>query len=244
MGKEKGKTSVSLADRDKKVLLILLGIVALALAYFLGFQKFNEERATVEDQNAQLEQEVATLRSMVATKAKVEAETEEMKKNIDQTMSKYPAEMRTQNIIKCFDLMEKKVKGLTVETEAFTMNQIFFQNKQVLEQVVQKNAASGDDQTKQTQSTGTYTGYRSDTAISFSTDYEGLKKTVNFINQYDSCATLSDINVSLEEGSKPLRCTFMVNMYSVDGQKDGDQPKEYQQPEVNNVPVSKSNIFK
>ena len=55
-------------------------------------------------------------------------------------MNAYPSELRTQDAINRFDQLEKKVKGLTITTENFTMNQIFFQDGAALEQVVAQNA--------------------------------------------------------------------------------------------------------
>ena len=47
MATQNTKTKTTLADKDKKVLMILGALVILALAWFLGYQKFNEQRETV-----------------------------------------------------------------------------------------------------------------------------------------------------------------------------------------------------
>ena len=49
MATQNTKTKTTLADKDKKVLMILGALVILALAWFLGYQKFNEQRETVGD---------------------------------------------------------------------------------------------------------------------------------------------------------------------------------------------------
>mgnify|MGYP000407483109 CR=1 FL=1 len=79
MATQNTKTKTTLADKDKKVLMILGALVILALAWFLGYQKFNEQRETVATENDQLAMEVSQLRAKVSKKAQVEADTE--KKN-------------------------------------------------------------------------------------------------------------------------------------------------------------------
>lgn len=140
MATQNTKTKTTLADKDKKVLMILGALVILALAWFLGYQKFNEQRETVVAENDQLAMEVSQLRAKVSKKAQVEADTEKKNARTEQVLLAYPSELRTQDAINRFDQLEKKVKGLTITTENFTMNQIFFQDGAALEQVVAQNA--------------------------------------------------------------------------------------------------------
>ena len=147
MATQNTKTKTTLADKDKKVLMILGALVILALAWFLGYQKFNEQRETVVTENDQLAMEVSQLRAKVSKKARVEADTEKKNARTEQVLLAYPSELRTQDAINRFDQLEKKVKGLTITTENFTMNQIFFQDGAALEEVVAQNADS-DAQSK------------------------------------------------------------------------------------------------
>ena len=147
MATQNTKTKTTLADKDKKVLMILGALVILALAWFLGYQKFNEQRETVATENDQLAMEVSQLRAKVSKKAQVEADTEKKNARTEQVLLAYPSELRTQDAINRFDQLEKKEKGLTITTENFTMNQIFFQDGAALEQVVAQNADS-DAQSK------------------------------------------------------------------------------------------------
>ena len=147
MATQNTKTKTTLADKDKKVLMILGALVILALAWFLGYQKFNEQRETVVTENDQLAMEVSQLRAKVSKKAQVEADTEKKNARTEQVLLAYPSELRTQDAINRFDQLEKKVKCLTITTENFTMNQIFFQDGAALEEVVAQNADS-DAQSK------------------------------------------------------------------------------------------------
>ena len=140
MATQNTKTKTTLADKDKKVLMILGALVILALAWFLGYQKFNEQRETVAAENDQLAMEVSQLRAKVSKKAQVEADTEKKNARTEQVLLAYPSELRTQDAINRFDQLEKKVKGLKITTENFTMNQIFFQDGAALEEVVAQNA--------------------------------------------------------------------------------------------------------
>lgn len=140
MATQNTKTKTTLADKDKKVLMILGALVILALAWFLGYQKFNEQRETVVTENDQLAMEVSQLRAKVSKKAQVEADTEKKNARTEQVLLAYPSELRTQDAINRFDQLEKKVKGLTITTENFTMNQIFFRDGAALEEVVAQNA--------------------------------------------------------------------------------------------------------
>lgn len=140
MATQNTKTKTTLADKDKKVLMILGALVILALAWFLGYQKFNEQRETVATENDQLAMEVSQLRAKVSKKAQVEADTEKKNARTEQVLLAYPSELRTQDAINRFDQLEKKVKGLTITTENFTMNQIFFQDGAALEEVVAQKA--------------------------------------------------------------------------------------------------------
>lgn len=263
MANQNGKQG-GMADREKNVLLIIASIAILALAWFLGFQKFNEKRVVVEEQNNQLEAEVNDLERKRGQQAAMEKDTSDKRGLIETMIVQYPTELRTEDVIDRYDKLEKKVKGLTVETETFNMNQIFFTSGAVLDQLVSSEAASDDanaaapaatDTADTTEASGdgttgvapaaAYVGYRSDSVATFSTDYDSLKTIINFINEYsDGRMNVRTFNITAEEGSKPLRCTMTVSMYSVGGRPDTDGTEAYVSPAFNTVSTKKENLFK
>lgn len=259
MANQNGKSGMTLADRDKKVLLILLSIILIVLAWFMGFQKFNEKRKSVVEDNQKLEKEVLELRKKVSKRASIEEDTAKKQAVIDKVVMHYPSEVRTQTVIAWLDQLERKIKDVTIETESFTMNQIFFRDGAVLDNVMTQEAAqeqaAGDASQNNTDSNGgeqandsaqstssqAYIGYRSDTNITFSTNYEKLKKILNYLNTYsDSDRTnVKEVSISSEAGSKPLKCTMTVSSFALGGRE-----VEYKEPTIKSMNMEKDNIFK
>lgn len=225
---EGSTNKVKISDRDKKVLYIVAGIVILALAYFMGFQKMMASRSTIVEENITLETEVNKLLAMVADKARVESETQEYLAEKEKILANYPPELRTQDVIYQLDVMEQTVKGLLLETEAYTMNQIFFANG-VLTEVgaVQDVADNTETSGESAEAEKKITGYRSDITTNCSTNYKSLKDIVNFINENENRMVIQSITVSQGEGSKKLACNMSLSMYAVGGTE-----KVYEDPKV------------
>ncbi len=231
---EGSANKVSISDRDKKFLYIVAGIVILALAYFLGFQKMMDKKSTIATENVTLDQDVKKLQGMVAKKAKVEKDTEAYNISTEKIMANYPSEIRTQDVIYQLDLLEKSVKGLLLETESYTMNQVFFMNGAVTEGETQDVAdASGE-----VAAPAGIVGYKSTVTTNFTTDYKSLGKIIEYINTNENRMNINSITVSQDEGANKLTCNMDVNMYSVAGTE-----KEYQDPAITGVRMGKEGLF-
>ena len=270
MATQNTKTKTTLADKDKKVLMILGALVILALAWFLGYQKFNEQRETVATENDQLAMEVSQLRAKVSKKAQVEADTEKKNARTEQVLLAYPSELRTQDAINRFDQLEKKVKGLTITTENFTMNQIFFQDGAALEEVVDdaqskdanggKSTASGNNAQNSTNNTANAatneTAAADNAQNAQSTDtgnYTGYRSDVGITFATDYKSLKSVLNF-INNYSERMNVSN-VNISSDEGSKAlqctmtvqmfsvGGQAKEYKDLTLSGVPLRKDNIF-
>ncbi|MDE6851925.1 MAG: hypothetical protein K2J67_05490 [Lachnospiraceae bacterium] len=238
MAAEGSANKVSISDRDKKVLYILAGIIILALAYFFGFQKMMESRTALVEENVTLETEVNTLLTMVASKAKVEAETQKFKADTEKILAEYPPELRTQDVIYQLDLLEQGVKGLLLETESFTMNQIFFANGALTEGTVQDVAETPTEASGAEAAPAQITGYRSDVTTNCRTNYKSLKQIIDFFNNNTNKMTIDTITISRAEGEKELTCNMGVIMYAIGGTEE-----VYQSPNVTNSQIGKGELF-
>lgn len=232
---EGSTNKVSISDRDKKILYIVGGIVLLALAYFLGFQKMMASKNEVVQENIALQADVEKLVAMVANKAKVESETQEFKTNTENILVKYPPEVRTQDAIHQLDLLEKGVNGLVLQAESFTMNQVFFMNGALTEGEVQDVAAPAETSEASGEAVqGPIIGYRSGVTTNFTTNYDNLKEVIQFVNTNPNRMTINSITVSQGEGAKKLTCNMEVNMYAISGTE-----KEYKDPVIPEVRIGK-----
>ena len=233
---EGSANKAKISDRDKKILFIVGGLAILALAYFLGFQKMMEKRSTLVEENITLEQEVNKLLGMVANKAKVEQETQQYQTDREKILANYPPELRTQDVIYQLDLMEQEVKNLVLETEGYTMNQIFFSNGALLDAAVQDVAVAPADTTGGTATA--ITGYRSDINTTCKTDYKSLIKMIDFINNNENRMVIDNVTLNQGEGEKQINCSMTLKMYAVSGTE-----KEYKDPAVPSGKTGKDELF-
>lgn len=236
------KNKVSFSERDKRIMYVILSIVIITATYFLGFTKFQEKKSEVEESNASLQVEVNNLRSMVSRQAEVEADTEDKSSKADKIYKEFPAEVRTQNAIYQLDKAEKKINGLHISSEGFTMDQIFYQGGQFNNGDGSTTAA----QDSSTQSSDTKNAGGADTGIiaknasitiSYHVSYKGLKDLIKFVNKNKERMKISEISFSSGDGQKNLECSMTIDMFAVEG-----NDKEYEEPDVPYIMSGKSNI--
>ena len=126
MAKEKERKG--LGAREKQIIYILLGLIIVALAYFMGFTRFKESSDALKVENDKLQQEVNELHEMEANHAKTVEDTKTFVNEVTTIYGNYPVELRTQNLIDYFDKIEKNIRNLDFTTESFVQNMIYFQN--------------------------------------------------------------------------------------------------------------------
>ena len=252
-------TKKKMSNRDKMMLFVFGAILVVAAAYFLVFTKMNDKKETLSAENATLSQEVSKLETMEAQKDSVLEETKQTQLDVADILSKFPAEVRTENAIYDLNDMYESIADVKIQSESFNMNQLFYQ----------QGAVSGDGTTDTTASTdgssttqkvnpasvaaitsdtpttdvisaaADYTGYRSTVNVTFTSTYDSLKKVVDFINKSKDRMTISSISATAGEDEGTLSCNMTVDMYAISGTGE-----IYESPNVSNGNTGVDNIFR
>lgn len=195
-------------DAAKQIMLyvILLGIVAFALVYILGYRKYNEKADKLKNENADLQLKVAELKVYYDKEPEYKQGIENMEEAIDSMMEPFPAQVKSENVLmvayeclmKADELQFKSIS--TVEEEVI--------HKIPTEVVLGANIEKYQYPL----------GFINDgTAYQLNTDYKGLKDCVNIINALDDRCTIKQITFTKQKEDNILEGTIEVNYYSVIG---------------------------
>ena len=242
-------TKKKMSNRDKMMLFIFGAILIVAAAYFLVFAKMNEKRSALEAENTTLSQEVSKLETMEAQKDSVLEETKQTQLDVADVLSKFPAEVRTEDAIYDLNDMYESISDVKIESESFNMNQLFYQQGAVdtdtttgatanASPAPKSNPASVAAITSDTPvndvitAAADYTGYRSST-------YDSLKKVVDFINKSKDRMTISEISATADDEESVLACAMTIDMYAISGTGE-----VYESPNVSNGNTGVDNIFR
>ncbi len=250
-------TKKKMSNRDKMMLFIFGAILIVAAAYFLVFAKMNEKKSALAAENATLSQEVSKLETMEAQKDSVLEETRQTQLNVADVLSKFPAEVRTEDAIYDLNDMYESISDVKIESESFNMNQLFYQQGTVggatddnatttgASPAPKTNPASVAAITSDTPvqdvitAAADYTGYRSTVNVSFTSTYDSLKKVVDFINKSKDRMTISEISATAGEEENALTCNMSIDMYAISGTGE-----IYESPNVSNGNTGVDNIFR
>lgn len=99
------------------------------------------------------------------------------------------------------------------------------------------NITSGTDSTAQPVVSG-YTGYKTAVTIAYQTTYEGLKKSIRYINEYDERMNVIDLTASFDNTTGNLTGVMTIELFAVNGR---DRVPE--EPVIPGVQLGTDNIF-
>lgn len=246
-----------MSNRDKMMLYILGAFAILALVYFFVFAKLNEKKATLVAENATLQTEVSELETMDAQKDAVLEDTKEHQQMIADVLSKFPSDVRVQNVIYDLNEMYESIPDVNISSEGYNMNELFYTAAGSVEEgAVSADAADGTTIQKTQEASiaavtadtpasevvsaaANYTGYKSTITVAFTAPYASLKKVVDYINNSEDRMTITDISMTKSDDTVDLTCSMTICMYSITGTGE-----LYEQPEIKNDNAGVNNIFR
>ena len=165
MDKLKGMLKIS--ERDKKLLVVVLAVLIMALAYFFGFQNLSDQVDTLSTKKTTLETTQRDLKEKNNNKQKYVNDTMNYLKQYDNLLDRYAAGSTQPNSIDFFNKTES-VTGTWVRSLSLSPTTVLYKFGQIASSNV--NGKSNY--------TSNLTGYKSTINIAYESDYSQWK---NFI---------------------------------------------------------------
>ena len=86
--------NVKIDEKSKFLSAVLLSIVLIGVAFFLGYRKFEDKATEFENENVALEQRIKSLEQYYITEEQNRKDTETMTKAIADVFKNYPGDAR------------------------------------------------------------------------------------------------------------------------------------------------------
>ena len=254
--------NMNISMRDKKILLMFLGVAVFALGYLLGYRPQMEEAQNIQSTNADLEEQLESLLKLAENKDYYLDETASIQSKIKEYTADFPADIRSEDGIVLAQNMENsldmKISNVGLGTREFvasmdgstadpyvdmseqTMSdQVNAQTQEQISQIDGENLQQTSGQTDTyTYTTMTPVLYRTQDSMQFTGTYAGLKDLVEYLADQSGRMTLDNVNVSFDSGTGNLSGSITVNLFSMAG-----TGKSYSEPDAGNVTYGTKNIF-
>ena len=228
-----------MSARDKKIVIVLLGVIVFALAFFFGHRPLNEKKASLNAQNAALRDTYADLSMKAANADMYQKEIKIMNTKMEEIYTHYPSFLQIENEIMDAVELENRTKSLITSLAIADPVAIDIAVGGATEGEAEA-VSEGEATTEETtvSSATSYQLFRINTSMSFQSGYEGMKQLVELIatdNDRKSVGTLSAV-FNTEEGLINGNLTY--DTYFVNG-----LDKPYLEPTVPSIKHGVNNIF-
>ena len=213
MDKLKGMLKIS--ERDKKLLVVVLAVLIMALAYFFGFQNLSDQVDTLSTKKTTLETTQRDLK-----------EKNNNKQKYVNLLDRYAAGSTQPNSIDFFNKTES-VTGTWVRSLSLSPTTVLYKFGQIASSNV--NGKSNY--------TSNLTGYKSTINIAYESDYSQWKNFIKYVNTYADKSTIDALSASYNEATGVVTGTASISLYSIEGGK-----RDYKEPSFD-VKTGTGNIF-
>lgn len=204
-----------ISEREIKLLILLAALILLSVSYFGVFQHFSEASEVLETANVEDTAILSKLQTMAAREQEVRQETEDMKREKQEIIAKYPVDVPDEKAIYLVQELEN-ASDTKVTSISFLMNNAVASTLWQLPQ-----------------------GYYDSLAITYEASYDSLKKWVLAVEQDTDRMTIPSVSAAYDEETGNLKGVITVNMYYLTG-----TGKEYEPPVITGVGKGTSDIFR
>ena len=220
--------SLSISDRDKKLVLVLLIVVILGGAFFL-FDKISTSNDEYDRQYKELSDKYSDLTIKNAKKKVYIDDTDKYNKMYDEVLAKYNTGLSEEQTLVFLGMVEKET-GVWLKQMAFTAVTPVY----TFGNVTSTNPATPGKRVYSSD----YRGISTMLNVSYECLYDDFKKVIEYLKEYGKKVTVSNISFSYSEATDMVSGTMQMNFYAVTG-KD----RENNGLNIKDVSVGTDNIF-
>jgi hypothetical protein len=223
---------MSVSSKECKLLVILVGILAVVAVYFAVYKPTMEKNTALESENATLSQKVDYLKSLVAKEEEYRSETERMNAEVAQMLVDFPSylmiENEIMNVVDSEGVSNADIASVTVGDPALI---------DVAGSTTSESA--GDGTTTVTSSAAQqYSLFDMNTSISYTASYEGMKQLINFVAGDKDKHSVSTFTATLDNSTGYITGVMDYDAYFIYG-----QDKDYVSPDIPSINHGTENIF-
>ena len=225
---------MKLSDRDKRLLLYIVGIATLALVYSLVYTKYNDKTTALENETASINNTINTLQNLISETESYQEEEAEISEENMTIMAQYPANVMTSDIILYVNSLANKHN---IEISTVGMNQVTsldceYPSYDALSDTGAAITVTGENPD------GIYL-YEHTIEFNFESGYEDLKDALEDMLDDGEQKSIHSISLSYNQESGTLTGNITAGMYSMTG-----TGLEYARPTFSGIKQGTDNIFK
>ena len=229
------KTNIS--TRDKKLILMFLGVAIFALGYFVAFRPLMDKAEELRTANEPLEAKLAQLEEIEENRDYYVSETANYQQKVTDYTAMFPADVKEEDAIMLAREMEQKTGiwafQLDISPQELTSSLTLDDYDEDFNEIVEET----DMQQLVANSSGMGL-YRMRNSFDFNGTYDAVKNVIDALNNDGSRMTIDSLDIDFSASTGQVGGTMVVNMYSMTG-----TGREYTAPDTGTIRRGSSNLF-
>ncbi len=237
-----------LTTKQKRLILILAGILILLLSFFLIFQKNMETVQRLQTKNVELSGQVDFLSNLQIRVNEMKKTTGKKQQEIENYAKEYPCKITQQHIIS--NLYDMQVaSGLELRIVKPGTEQVFFQKGQLIA-LSSENVEENTEAQKDTKKSAAELEPEKKVPVnqmvgkvfSYEIEISGTRKQVlqafDWITNHQERMSLSKISLSFDSSNGKLTGTINMNFYCLNG-----NGVPYEEPDISGIILGNKDVF-
>ena len=224
---------------DKSIILMLIGILLAAAAYFLVYKNLTADTEEMQKANAVLEQEVAYLQDLADNKQQYLDDTETMRAKIEEIKAQFPAQYLPEDeilyMINAEDQLDMLARSINMGQTSVIEVAMPTQEAPV---ATPEDASAEAVSTEETAATPEIMLYKTPVNVAVTGSYLSLKDLIKMINDDENRKSIDNVTIAFDASTGLLLGTMDIGMYSLTGTE-----AEYTAPKVDGVVYGTNDIF-
>lgn len=230
---------MSISERDKKILIVFVGILIFALVYYFPIRSYTEDAEKLNTENVGLTAKLAELEAKVARESEIKAETTNYEADTLALVAKFPSFLQVENEIMDIVGLEKELKvevplitvNTPVEMKASDTPEVA-EAAEAPQEVATEEAPEADSTTEAPVTDETevapavankYKLYDMSTNINYKGGYDSLKKFLDKIAKSTDKKSINSVSLTFDNKTGNLDGNIVYDSYFLAG---SDRPYE------------------
>lgn len=219
---------MTISDRDKKLLIILLSVAIIAASYF-GFTKLNEKNAVLEGEVKALKERHIDLVTKNANKHNYESDTIENTAAFNKVFADFKTSISQEQTLLFLAEVEKNT-GVWLKQQSLDNTSQIYQFGRI--------GSSNPAKSGQNVYTTDNVGLSTNSNVSYECTYEQLKTVLTYLRENGKKVTINNMSYSYAASTDMVSGTMSLTLYAIQGSE-----RPALDVDIKDVFVGTDNIF-